>query len=163
MSTAAKNSIYGFPGSVELGDKLDGQTRVRRLAMTKDKLVTQPLESISIVPDILDYAARTHGTKNSFGWRDIIAVHEEKKDVKKIVGGKEVTETKTWKYFELSDYKYLNFIQVKEAALEVAGGLLKLGVKKTDIFNVYAATGYVVALVRFELLFILGFSSSYPQ
>ncbi|KAM5539536.1 hypothetical protein V8D89_006808 [Ganoderma adspersum] len=141
MSTASKNNIYGLPGSVELGDKPDGQTRVRRLAMTKDKLVTQPLESISIVPDILDYAARTHGTKNSFGWRDIVSIHEEKKDVKKIVGGKEVTETKTWKYFELSDYKYLNFVQVKEAALEVAGGLLKLDVKKTDIFNVYAATG----------------------
>ena len=89
-------------------------------------------------------AARTHGTKNSFGWRDIVSIHEEKKDVKKVVGGKEVTETKTWKYFELSDYKYLNFVQVKEAALEVAGGLLKLDVKKTDIFNVYAATGYVL-------------------
>ena len=144
MSTATKNNIYGVPGSVELGDKADGQTRVRRLALTKDQLVTQPLESIFIVPDILDYAARTHGTKNSFGWRDIVSVHEEKKDVKKVVGGKEVTETKTWKYFELSDYKYLNFVEVKEAALEVAGGLLKLDVQKTDIFNIYAATGYVV-------------------
>ena len=142
MSTASKNNIYGLPGSVDLGP--NGQTCVLRLAMTKDKLVAQPLESISIVPDILDYAARTHGTKNSFGWRDIVSIHEEKKDVKKVVGGKEVTETKTWKYFELSDYKYLNFVQVKEAELEVAGGLLKLDVKKTDIFNVYAATGYVL-------------------
>ncbi|TBU40745.1 long-chain-fatty-acid-CoA-ligase [Dichomitus squalens] len=154
MSTATKNNIFGYPGSAELGEKVDGQTRVRRLALTKDKLVTQPLDGIETVPDILDYAARTHGTKDSFGWRDIVAVHEEKKDVKKVVGGKEVTETKTWKYFELSDYKYLSFVQVKEAALEVAGGLLKLDVKKTDVFNIYAATGPNWQLISFGNQFI---------
>ncbi|OJT11328.1 Long-chain-fatty-acid--CoA ligase 1 [Trametes pubescens] len=141
MATANKNTIYGFPGSVEVaGEKVDGETPIRRLRMTKDKLTTQPVEGIDIVPDILDYAARTHGTKDSFGWRDVVRIHEEKKDVKKVVGGKEITETKTWNYFELSDYKYLSFVQVKEAAQEVAGGLLKLGVKKEDIINVYAAT-----------------------
>ncbi|CDO68066.1 hypothetical protein BN946_scf184347.g3 [Trametes cinnabarina] len=141
MSTAAKNSIYGYPGSVEVGpEKVEGETRPRRLRMTKDKLTTQPMEGLAVVPDVLDYAARTHGTKDAFGYRDIIRIHEETKEVKKNVGGKEVTETKTWKYFELSDYKYISFVQVKEAAQEVAGGLLRLGVKKEDIFNVYAAT-----------------------
>ena len=119
MSTASKNNIYGLPGSVELGNTTSGETPVRRLRMTKDKLTTQPLDSIESVPDILDYAARTHGTKDSFGWRDIVDIHEEKKEVKKMVGGKEVTETKTWKYFQLSDYKYISFVQVKEAAMEV--------------------------------------------
>ncbi|OSD00710.1 long-chain-fatty-acid-CoA-ligase [Trametes coccinea BRFM310] len=141
MSSAAKNSIYGYPGSVEVGpEKVEGETRTRRLRMTKDKLTTQPMEGIDVLPDILDYAARTHGTKDAFGYRDIIRIHEETKEVKKNVGGKEITETKTWKYFELSDYKYISFVQVKEAAQEVAGGLLKLGVKKEDIFNIYAAT-----------------------
>ena len=144
MASAAKSSIYGYPGSVEVGEAKPGETRVRRLAMTKDTLTTKPPHGLETVCDVLDYAARTHGTKDSLGWRDIIDIHEEKKDVKKNVGGHEITETKTWKYFQLSDYKYLNFVQVKEAALEVAGGLLKLDVKKTDIFNVYAATGYVV-------------------
>ncbi|KAI0323620.1 long-chain-fatty-acid-CoA-ligase [Cubamyces sp. BRFM 1775] len=141
MATATKNNIYGFPGSVEVdSEKVDGSTRIRRLRMTKDKLTTQPMEGIDIVPDVLDYAARTHGNKDSYGYREVVRVHEEKKDVKKVVGGKEVTETKTWKYFELSDYKYLTFVQVKEAAQEVAGGLLKLGVQKEDIVNVYAST-----------------------
>ncbi len=143
MATASKNNVYGLPGSVDVGDAASGQTPVRRLAMTKDKLITQPLDGIETVPDILDYAARTHGVKDSLGWRDIVDVHEEKKDVKKVVGGKEITETKTWKYFQLSDYKYISFVQVKEAATEVAGGLLKLGVQKTDIVNIYAATRYV--------------------
>ena len=149
MATATKNNIYGFPGSVEVGsEKVDGATRIRRLRMTKDNLTTQPMEGIEIVPDVLDYAARTHGNKDSYGYREIVGIHEEKKDVKKVVGGKEVTETKTWKYFELSDYKYLSFVQVKEAAQEVAGGLLKLGVKKEDIINVYASTRYVHPSLR---------------
>ncbi|KAI8996286.1 long-chain-fatty-acid-CoA-ligase [Trametes punicea] len=141
MTTAAKNSVYGYPGSVEVGpEKVDGETRIRRLRMTKDKLTTQPVEGINVLPDILDYAARTHGDRRAYGYRDIVRIHEETKEVKKMVDGKETTETKTWKYFELSDYKYLSFIQVKEAAQEVAGGLLKLGVNKEDIFNIYAAT-----------------------
>lgn len=157
MATANKNTIYGFPGSVEVaGEKLDGETPIRRLRMTKDKLTTQPMEGIDIVPDILDYAARTHGTKDSFGWRDVVGIHEEKKDVKKVVGGKETTETKTWKYFELSDYKYLSFVQVKEAAQEVAGGLLKLGVKKEDIVNVYAATRYVRHIIPAQVCELSG-------
>ena len=140
MSSATKNNVYGYPGSVELGEKVEGQTRVRRLALTKDKLITQPLEGIDTVPDILDYSARTHGTKNSFGWRDIVAVHEEQKEVKKVVGGKEVTETKTWKYFELSGYQYMSYVDVKEASEEISAGLVELGVQKGDVFNIYSQT-----------------------
>ncbi|KAL5520350.1 hypothetical protein ACEPAG_9574 [Sanghuangporus baumii] len=117
-----------------------GETPTRRNAAFKDKLITQPLAGIEIVPDILAYCARTHGTKPALGWRDIVDVHEEEKVVTKTVGGKEVKEKKKWKYFELSPYKYLNFIEVKEAALEAAAGLVEIGMKKGDVFNVYAAT-----------------------
>jgi len=129
-------------GSVEVGDPtpVQGGSRPRRLAITRDHLVTQPFEGINTVHDILEYAARTHGAKDALGWRDIVDIHEEQKEVKKTVGGKEVTETKTWKYFQLSDYKYFTFIQVKEAASEVARGLIDLGITTDDIVNVYAAT-----------------------
>ncbi len=142
MATASK-SIYGFPGSAQIGESIPGETPVRRLAMTKEALTTKCPHGIDTVCDVLDYAARTHGTKDAFGWRDVVDVHEEKKEVKKVVDGKETTETKTWKYFQLSDYKYMSFIQVKEAAVEVAGGLLKLDIQKKDIVNIYAATRYV--------------------
>lgn len=130
------------PGSVELDDsqKVDGETKTRRSALSPDKLVTQPWEGIDTVYDILSYAARTHGTKDAYGYRDIVDIHEEEKEVKKVVGGKETTEKKTWKYFQLSDYKYLSFQQVQDTAREIAGGLLELGVQKTDVVNVYAAT-----------------------
>ncbi|TFK48164.1 acetyl-CoA synthetase-like protein, partial [Heliocybe sulcata] len=132
-------------GSVEVeSNPPQGQAATRRLAITADKLVTQPFEGIDTVVDILGYAARTHGTKNAMGWRDVVDIHEEEKDVKKTVGGKEVTEKKKWKYFQLSDYKYLNFLQVKDAVTEVSKGLLELDIGKDDIFNVYAQTRYVL-------------------
>ncbi|KAI0076872.1 acetyl-CoA synthetase-like protein [Panus rudis PR-1116 ss-1] len=138
--SAVKPPKFG-KGSVEIGpDAPAGESRIRRLAIAKDKLVTQPFEGIDTVYDVLLYAARTHGTRDAFGYRDIIDVHEEEKEVTKVVGGKEVKEKKKWKYFQLSDYKYHSFVDVKDIALEVAKGLVALGITKDDILNVYAGT-----------------------
>ncbi|KAI0791104.1 acetyl-CoA synthetase-like protein [Abortiporus biennis] len=130
---------YGA-GSVEIGEDIPGGARVRRLAITKDRLVTQPFEGIDTVYDVLAYAARTHGTKNAMGYRDVVDIHEEEKEVTKVVGGKQVKEMKKWKYFQLSDYKYLTFIEIKDAVSEVARGLVDLGITEKDIVNVYSAT-----------------------
>lgn len=136
-----QNRQFGKVGSADVTtEDVPGESRVRRLTIHKHELTTKPWEGIETVPDVLDYAARTHQKKDAYGWRDIIAVHEEEKEIKKVVDGKEVTEKKKWKYFELSDYQYVNFLQVKDAAMEVAGGLVELGVERTDIMNVYAAT-----------------------
>ncbi|EIN05194.1 acetyl-CoA synthetase-like protein [Punctularia strigosozonata HHB-11173 SS5] len=128
-------------GSVEVGAPAQpGESRARRLAICADKLIEQPLEGIETIHDCVLYAARTHGTKKALGWRDVVDIIEEEKEVTKHVGGKEVKETKKWKYFQLSDYKYLNYLEVKEAVSEVARGLVDLGVTADDIFNVYAST-----------------------
>lgn len=138
--SSLKAPAFG-PGSVEVGpENVEGGTRTRRLAISKDALVTKPFDGIETVHDILEYAARTHGTKQALGWRDVIDIHEEEKDVKKTIGGKEITEKKKWKYFQLSDYKYLTFVEVRDAVSEVARGLINLGVTADDIVNVYAAT-----------------------
>ncbi|GLB44412.1 putative AMP-binding enzyme [Lyophyllum shimeji] len=134
-----KPGFYG-KGSVEVAPAAEGGGPVRRCALSPDRLVTQPFEGIDTVHDIVSYAARTHGTRNALGWRDVLDVVEEEKDVTKNVDGKEVTEKKKWKYFQLSDYKYLDYVQVKEAVSEVARGLLDLGVTPDGIFNVYAQT-----------------------
>ncbi|CAL1698511.1 unnamed protein product [Somion occarium] len=140
--SAVKPPKFG-PGSVEVGaEKIAGESRIRRLAITKDRLVTQPFEGIDTVLDILLYASRTHGSRDSFGYREIIDIHEEEKQIKKILGGREITETKKWKYFQLSDYKYYSFLDVKQISFEIAKGLIELGVTKDDILNVYAATAW---------------------
>jgi len=145
MPTVATNQpgYYG-QGSVEVSSSAGpGEGSVRRLAITKDKFVHQPLEGIDTVLDVVSFAVRTHGDKNALGWRDIVRVIEEDKEVTKIIDGKEVVEKKKWKYFELSDYKYLSFNDVQTAISEVSRGLIKHGISKGDVFNIYAQTRHV--------------------
>ena len=126
--------------SVEIGDAKPGESRVRRATIHPERLSERPHEGIDTVYDILLYNARVHGTKDAFGWRDIVDVHEETKEVKKMVAGKEVTEQKKWKYWQLSDFKFMSFIEMKDAVAEAAQGLVELGVAKGDVFDIYAST-----------------------
>ncbi|CAA7262325.1 unnamed protein product [Cyclocybe aegerita] len=135
-----KPGYYG-EGSVEITPPAaPGEGPIRRCTLSKNGLVTQPFEGIDTVYDVVAYAARTHGSRNALGWRDIVDVVEEEKEVTKVVEGKEVVEKKKWKFFELSDYKYISFIEMKEAVSEIARALINLGVTKEDVFNVYAQT-----------------------
>ncbi|KAF5347312.1 hypothetical protein D9756_009932 [Leucocoprinus leucothites] len=134
-----KPGYYGA-GSVEISSGSEGQSGVRRLAITKDRLVTQPGEGVNTVFDIVEYAARTHGSRNALGWRDVVRIHEEEKEVTKTVDGKEVKEKKKWKYFELGGYQYHSFIDVKNIVSEIGRGLLELGISADEVFNVYAQT-----------------------
>lgn len=131
-----------FPayGSVEVSKPTDSHGPVRRNPLHRDALVERPKAGIDTVTDILFYNAREHGTRNALGWRDIVDTIEEEKDVKKTVGGKEVTEKKTWKYFQLSEYHWLNHVEVKDRAIDMSKGLVELGLEKGQIFNIYAAT-----------------------
>jgi long-chain acyl-CoA synthetase len=132
--------FYGV-GSVEISPPPGpGESGVRRLARTKDTLITQPMDGIETAYDIVLHAARTHGNRNAFGWRDVVAVVEEEKEVTKVVDGQEVVEKKKWKYFELSDYKYMSYLDVKTGVSEIGRGLINLGLSKGDVFNVYAQT-----------------------
>ncbi|KAG8952300.1 long-chain fatty acid-CoA ligase [Tulasnella sp. 424] len=130
------------PGSVEIdAPKVQGESVPRRSYCSPDHLVTSPAPGISTVPDILKYAMRTHGGKNAYGWRDVVKVIEEQKEVKKTIGGKEVTETKTWKYFQLSDYKYISYQDFGENVKKLAVTLIDKGINVGDVFNIYASTG----------------------
>ncbi|KAJ7748044.1 hypothetical protein B0H16DRAFT_1849672 [Mycena metata] len=118
-----KPGYYG-KGSVEVSkptNDIDDPTR--RLGISADKLVTQPFAGIDTVYDVLQYVAKTHGTRDALGWHDIVDVHEEAKEVTKTVDGKEVKETKKWKYFQLSGYKYITYVQLKDQVDEIARGV----------------------------------------
>ncbi|KAF8063537.1 long-chain-fatty-acid-CoA-ligase, partial [Lyophyllum atratum] len=112
----------------------------RRLAIACETLVTQPTEGVDTVFNLLQYAARTYGSYRALGWRDVVKIHEEKKEVTKVVNGKEVLEEKTWKYFELSDYKYISYIEFEDMVADVAHALLDLGFASDHVFNIYAET-----------------------
>ncbi|CAE6371469.1 unnamed protein product [Rhizoctonia solani] len=128
------------PGSVEVGAATNGESAVRRSWIHPDSLVDRPAEGINIIHDVLQYAARTHGSKQAIGWRNIEKIVEEEKEVTKNVGGKQVTEKKVWKYFQLSDYQYWSFVEFRDYCMEAARGLVVLGVEKGKVFNIYAQT-----------------------
>ncbi|KAF9474999.1 long-chain-fatty-acid-CoA-ligase [Pholiota conissans] len=129
------------PVSVEISPPArEGESGIRRLAVHKDSLVTQPAEGIDTIPDVIDYSARVHGNRKALGWRDVLRVHEEAKEVRKQVGGKEVVETKSWKYFELSEYRYIDYIELKERISDAARGLISLGAGKGAVVDIFAET-----------------------
>ncbi|KAH9985899.1 long-chain-fatty-acid-CoA-ligase [Russula vinacea] len=134
------NECWG-KGSVEIGPTpAQGESRVRRLEKTKDQLVTGPMEDINTVHDVLLHACSVHGERKAYGFRNIIDTVWERKEVTMLVRGTEVKETKTWKYFHLSEYKYISYLEFKSGVSEVSRGLVELGVKKNDVFNIYAQT-----------------------
>ncbi|TFK20131.1 acyl-CoA synthetase [Coprinopsis marcescibilis] len=134
-----RRAFFGA-GSVEVSPPKQGEGGVRRLAASADALITQPSPEVKTVPDILDYAALHYPYDRAVGWRDVVKIHEEKKVVKKMIDGQEQEETKTWKYFELSDPQYMTFVEYKEASIEVGRALVSLGIKKDDVINLYAQT-----------------------
>ncbi|KAJ3517351.1 hypothetical protein NLJ89_g568 [Agrocybe chaxingu] len=132
---------YFGPGSIEVEPPArPGEGGVRRLALERAALIERPASGIDTIPDVIIYAARIHGKEKAMGWRDVIDIHEEKKRIKKVVDGREVTEEKSWKYFELSDYKYIDYVELEGAISEAARGLVELGVAKGDVFDLFAET-----------------------
>ncbi|KAG6915925.1 hypothetical protein DXG01_009255 [Tephrocybe rancida] len=138
--STVKHGYFG-KGSVEVGSpSRPGEGAARRLAITCETLITQPTEGVDTVYDVLKYSARVHGTYRALGWRDVVRVHEETKAVKKVVSGEEVVEVKTWKFFELSDYKYISFVEFEAMVANVAHALLELGFTSDHVLNIYAQT-----------------------
>ncbi|KAJ7661936.1 long-chain-fatty-acid-CoA-ligase [Mycena polygramma] len=138
--TSCKTNIPGYygNGSVEVAPPTtEDEGPTRRLAISADRLVTQPFQGIDTVFDVLEYVAKTHGTRDALGWRDIVDVHEEAKEVTKFVHGK---ATKKWKYFQLGDYQYISYVQLEEQVSEIARALVDLEITTQDVFNIYAAT-----------------------
>ncbi|KAH9476805.1 Long-chain-fatty-acid--CoA ligase 2 [Psilocybe cubensis] len=135
-----KPGYYG-PGSVEISPPTKpGEGPTRRCRLAEAGLVERPLDGINTVYDVITYASEKHGNRKALGWRDVVKIVEEEKEVKKVIDGKEVTQKKIWKYFELTDYKYISFIELEEAVSEVARALVHLGITGGDVFNVYAQT-----------------------
>lgn len=129
--------------TVEIGDAKPGESRIRRSSLHPEYLTERPVEGVNTVHDVLLYNARIHGSKNGFGWRDVIRTHDQVKEIKKMVDGQEEVQKKTWQYWELSDYKYITYIDMRDIVNEAAKGLVELGIQKDDVFNIYSSTRYV--------------------
>ncbi|PGH23591.1 hypothetical protein AJ80_02371 [Polytolypa hystricis UAMH7299] len=123
-------------------EPVDGESVPRRNVHFKDQLISKPEDSINTIFDIVKRASNKFGSARCLGWRDLINTHKEIKKVKKLVDGKEQMVDKEWTYFELGEYKYINYLEYEKLTLELGAGLRKLGLAKGDRLHLYAGTSY---------------------
>jgi long-chain acyl-CoA synthetase len=98
----------------------DKETPCRRsVKAPANALVNSPSNGVKTAYEMLKYAVKLHSSKPLFGQRDINRIVEEERQVVKKVAGVEKTETKTWKFFELSSYSWMSFSEVSEATLQI--------------------------------------------
>ncbi|KAH7101477.1 long-chain-fatty-acid-CoA-ligase [Auriculariales sp. MPI-PUGE-AT-0066] len=124
---------------VETGPVPKGESRIHRSTLS-ETYTTTPDPSITTLRDVVHFVADKFGDKPALGWRDVIEVINDERDVDKVVEGKKVVERKTWQYFRMSGYQYISFKQLRDIVQSVARGLVDLGVQRTDILNIFAAT-----------------------
>jgi long-chain acyl-CoA synthetase len=130
------------PYSVEAKgyEKKDGETIPRVHPLAKDGLISTPAPDIKTIYDILRSSSKKFGNAKALGYRNLIKVHDEVKQIKKVVDGKETTTDKTWQYSELSPYTYLSFVEYEQLCFKLGSGYRALGMNKGDRIHIFAST-----------------------
>ncbi|KAI5476060.1 long-chain acyl-CoA synthetase [Pseudohyphozyma bogoriensis] len=127
---------------VDPSSKPTGEGQMRRGIQHPQSLITGPPSSpdVKVLADVLPRCVAKFGDWPALGWRDTVNVVEEEKEVTKVVGGKEVKEKKTWKYFQLSDYQWCTYSEFYDKVKTIGSALAHTGHNKDTIFNIFAPT-----------------------
>ncbi|KAI8612947.1 long-chain-fatty-acid-CoA-ligase [Chytriomyces sp. MP71] len=132
-----------MPRTISLPDsETASSSPIYRNANATDRLSTTPETGINTLYDLIVRKGFTERpSKEILGQRRIVRTVEEQKEVtKKLPGGGLVTETKTWKYFELSGFEWLTWKQIKSLTHAYASGYRALGLRPGDKLTIYADT-----------------------
>ena len=121
-------------------EPVEGETIPRRNPKAVNKLKSQPEEGVATLYDLVKRSSEKYGNAKATGFRRVVRTVVETKKVKKMVDGKQTDVDKHWTYFELSDYKYLSFIEYERLTLQLGAGLRKLRMSKGDRVHIYAAS-----------------------
>lgn len=114
---------------------------MRRSFLSPNAFLERPEEGVSTMVDLLDAARRRYGPKPMIGTREIVREHKDHKVIHKKVGDSEVEETKTWTFYELSDYSFITLNEFCEVVQKFSSGLQALGLTSEMRFNIFASTG----------------------
>ncbi|KAJ1975615.1 long-chain fatty acid-CoA ligase [Dimargaris cristalligena] len=113
---------------------------VYRNTRSKEGLVTSPIDGITTLYEVFEYATRTFADQKLMAYRTVLDIIEEDKWVTKTVAGKQEKQKKTWRYFKLSEYHWYTGKEVRAIIGEIGSGLRKLGVTKEENVSIYAPT-----------------------
>lgn len=77
--------------SVEIGSGSppEGEGRVRRSYKSPDELIASPGNGIETMVDVFEHALKKFTNKPVLGYRDLIKMHQEEKEITKKVDGKD--------------------------------------------------------------------------
>ena len=134
------------PYSVELDTHHPvDESPVRRLRSTVGRDLTATIPGhpdIKTVYDLVRNAVEQWRDKECLGSRKLVRVHEQEKQVTKLINGVEQQVPKKWVYSELSPYQYRTYRDVGEESMAIGAGLRKLGLVPSDHVGIYADTSY---------------------
>ncbi|ORY03195.1 acetyl-CoA synthetase-like protein [Basidiobolus meristosporus CBS 931.73] len=127
--------------SVEVGpEKPDNATRARRNVLSPEEFTTSPHPDIKTLADLLPYLVKNKADRKALGYRKVVDIIEEEKEITKVVAGKEKKEKKTWRYFQLSEYQWHTYADVERISRELGCGLLKLDLTPGDKVTIFSKT-----------------------
>ncbi|KAG0037033.1 long-chain fatty acid-CoA ligase [Podila clonocystis] len=127
--------------TVEVGpEDIQGETRIRRSVLSAKRLMSSPSDEVKTLYDVFNHSVNVRGNLNAMGYRKVVKIVEEEKEITKIVGGEEVKEKKTWKFFKMSGYHWLTYKDAKHVIDSIGCGLRKFGLEPKDKLTVFGAT-----------------------
>lgn len=130
--------------NVPVGDAKPGETAPRRNYKFKDAALTKPKGyKCTTVYEFFNETVEKHGkSKPCQGWRDLIDIHTETKEITKNIEGEPTKIKKDWIYYEKSNYKYITFGDLQKIVNYYGKGLVKIGLNhsNTDKIHIFAAT-----------------------
>jgi long-chain acyl-CoA synthetase len=137
--------------TIRVPNNRPGESCLVRHVLAAKGLLATPGENVRTAYDILMQANKAYGTKNALGYRKVIRVHEEKKDIVKTVAGKTITETKLWRFLELGSYTWFTYKEIFQKSQLIGAGLAHLGFGPGDRACIYAGTWYIAFFLRLSV------------
>ncbi|KAI9291467.1 acetyl-CoA synthetase-like protein [Neoconidiobolus thromboides FSU 785] len=104
------------------------------------ELTTIPESGATTIYENLVNAAKKYGDTEAIGSRSIDDIIEEVKEIEKKVDGNIVKEKKTWKFYQLSPYKWFTYNQLVKNANDIGAGLKHLGLGGDKRLALFAPT-----------------------
>jgi long-chain acyl-CoA synthetase len=136
-----------FTVEVEGYAPVEGETIPRRHPKAKNGLISRPADDVFTIWDLVKRSSQKYAKEDAVGSRKLIKVHKETKKVPKLVNGETVEVDKEWQFFELTGFTFLKYEAYMKRLLEIASGLRKLGLEKSDKVHFFASTRFVKRFV----------------
>lgn len=130
--------------TVAVGEAKPGETAPRRRAAQKSAALVRPIDSkASTLPEFINECVQRNLDRRCMGWRELLEIHTEVRQVTKVVDGNEQIVDKEWTFYEYSPYEYQTYTQVLATVKSLSHGLAKMGLAPgSSKLHIFASTSH---------------------